>query len=193
MKVLIGCEFSGVVREAFRARGHEAVSCDYWPTEQPGPHHHGSIFDPEVMGQEWDLGIFHPDCTFLTVSANRWFNEWRVEARLAALHFVRAIWALPIKRVAVENPIGVLSTFWRRPDQVIEPFQFGDPFKKATCLWLRDLPPLRPTNNLGRGEQACWYEPPSAERKKNRSRTYQGIADAMAEQWGSPQEPEGHP
>lgn len=187
MRVLIGCECSGRVRDAFLALGHEAVSCDYQTSEQPGPHHQGSIFDPAVMGedQHWDLGIFHPDCTFLTVSANKHFNDWRVEARLAALHFVRAIWALPIEKLAIENPIGVLSTFWRRPDQIIEPYHFGDPFKKATCLWTRNLPLLVPTNNLGSGHQACWKEPPSAERKRNRSRTYQGIASAFAKQWGA--------
>lgn len=184
MRVFIGMEFSGRVREAFRKRGHYAKSCDYWPSEQPGPHHQGSIFDPEIWREEWDLGIFHPDCTFLTVSANKHFNDWRVEARLAALHTVRAIWALPIKRIAIENPIGVLSTFWRRPDQVVEPYHFGDPYKKATCLWLKDLPPLVPSNDLGKGEQACWFEPPGPQRKKNRSRTYPGLAEAMAEQWG---------
>ena len=183
--MFIGGEFSGIVRDAFTALGHQATSCDFRPTEQPGWHHQGSWWDPEIMRQQWDLGIFHPDCTFLTVSGNRWFDEWRVEARMAALHTVRALWMMPnFARLAIENPIGVLSTFWRRPDQIIEPFQFGDPFKKATCLWLRNLPPLMVTNDLGKGEQACWFEPPSAERKKNRSRTYQGIANAMAEQWG---------
>ena len=183
--MFIGGELSGIVRDAFTAAGHQATSCDFRPTEQPGRHHQGSWWDPEIMRQQWDLGIFHPDCTFLTVSGNRWFDEWRVEARMAALHTVRALWMMPnFKSLAIENPIGVLSTFWRRPDQIIEPFQFGDPFKKATCLWLRNLPPLMVTNDLGKGEQACWFEPPSVERKKNRSRTYQGIANAMAEQWG---------
>lgn len=189
MRVLVGCEFSGIVRDAFRARGHEAVSCDLLPTEQPGPHRHGSILDVSILNEGWDLMIAHPDCTFLTVSGNRWFDDWRIEARMSALHFVRALWAFPIKRIAIENPIGVLSTFWQRPTQVIEPYQFGDPFKKATCLWLKNLPPLAPTNNLGQGEQRCWKEPPSPERKKNRSRTYQGIANAMAAQWGLPDGP----
>lgn len=185
MRVLIGCEFSGVVREAFRRRGHDAVSCDFWPTEQPGPHYQGSIFDPEITRQSWDLGIFHPDCTFLTVSGAKWMSiEWREEAQLAALHTVRAIWKLPISRIAIENPIGRLSSLWRGPDQIVEPFHFGDPFKKGTCLWLKNLPPLVPTNNLGKGEQACWKEPPGPHRKKNRSRTYPGFADAMADQWG---------
>lgn len=187
MKVFIGGEFSGIVRDQFIARGHEAKSCDFRPTERPGPHHTGSWFDPEIMREQFDLGIFHPDCTFLTVSANRWFDDWRVEARLAALHTVRAIWVMPnFKALAVENPIGVLSTFWRRPTQIIEPFHFGDPFKKATCLWLKNLPALVATNDLGGGEQACWKEPPSPDRKKkNRARTYLGIAAAMADQWGN--------
>lgn len=174
-----------MVRDAFIARGHYAKSCDFLETERPGPHHRGSWFDPEILRETWDLGIFHPDCTFLVVSANRWADaDWRVEARLSAVHTVRAIWALPFPRLALENPVGVLSTFWRRPTQIIEPFQFGDPFKKTTCLWLRDLPVLVPTNDLGTGEQACWREPPSPERKMNRSRTYAGIARAMSEQWG---------
>ena len=185
LRVLIGCECSGRVRSAFRALGHDAYSCDLYPAEDRSPYHFQcSIFDPQVLHEHWDLGIFHPDCTFLVVSGNRWFDDWRVEARMAALHFVRAIWALPIPRIAIENPIGVLSTFWRRPEQVIEPFHFGDPFKKATCLWLKNLPLLVPTNDLGGGVQACWKEPPSPARKKNRSRTYPGIATAMAAQWG---------
>lgn len=184
MKVLVGCEFSGIVRDAFIARGHDAVSCDLLPAEREGPHIQGTILDIQILKRGWDLLIGHPDCTFLTVSGNRWFDEWRIEARMSALHFVRALWAFPIERIAIENPIGVLSTFWRRPDQVIQPYQFGDPFQKATCLWLKNLQPLKPTNDLGGGEQGCWLEAPSPERKKNRSRTYQGIASAMAEQWG---------
>jgi hypothetical protein len=185
VRVLVACEFSGVVRDAFASRGHDAWSCDVRPTEREGQHYHGSILDVEILQRGWDLMIAHPDCTFLTVSGNRWFNDWRVEARLAALHFVRALWAFPIPHIAIENPIGVLSTVWKRPDQVVEPFHFGDPFKKATCLWLKNLPPLVTTNNLGAGKQACWLEPPSPQRKMNRSRTYQGIATAMAEQWGA--------
>lgn len=184
LRVLIGGEFSGIVREAIRAQGHYAKSCDYRASEQPGPHYQGSWFDMDLLNEGWDVGIFHPDCTFLTVSGNRWADEeWRMEARMSAMHTVRAIWALPIKKIAIENPIGVLSTFWRRPDQVIEPFHFGDPYRKGTCLWLKNLPKLVATNNLGTGAQACWKEPPSPERKQNRSRTYPGIAEAMAAQW----------
>lgn len=186
MKVLIAGEYSGRVRDAFRAQGHDAMSCDYRPSEAPGPHYQGSWFDVDLLKQGWDLLIAHPDCTFLTVSGNRWAAQgWRIEARQAALYTVRALWALPIAKKAIENPIGVLSTLWRRPDQVIEPFHFGDPYRKATCLWLDGLPCLQPTNNLGTGVQACWKAPPSPERKRNRSRTYPGIALAMAAQWGS--------
>ena len=184
MRILVACEFSGIVREAFRRRGHDAWSCDYRPTEQPGNHIQGSVLDHDVITRGWDLMVAHPDCTYLTVSGARHMQiEWREEAQLAALHFVKALWKFPIERIAIENPVGKLSSLWRGPDQIIEPYQFGDPFKKATCLWLKNLPPLVPTNDLGRGEQACWKEPPGPERKKNRSRTYQGIADAFAAQW----------
>lgn len=187
MRVLIGCECSGRVRSAFRAKGHDAWSCDILPAEDGSPYHYqGTILDPAIIKQNWDLFIGHPDCTFLTVSGARWMSEeWREEAQLAALHFVKSLWRFPIKRKAIENPIGKLSSLWKGPTQIIEPFHFGDPFKKATCLWLDNLPPLVPTNNLGGGEQACWKEPPGPDRKKNRSRTYPGIAKAMAEQWGN--------
>lgn len=136
------------------------------------------------MRQHWDLGIFHPDCTFLVVSGARWMSiEWREEAQLAALHTVKAIWRLPIDKIAIENPVGKLSSLWRPPDQIVQPFHFGDPYRKTTCLWLKNLPKLVPTNDLGTGEQACWLEPPGPERKRNRARTYPGFADAMAEQW----------
>jgi hypothetical protein len=184
MRVLVACEFSGRVRDAFAKRGHDAWSCDILPTEVPGPHFQTTIFDVSVVNRGWDLMVAHPDCTFLTVSGARWNDEWREEARLAALHFVKALWRFPVPRIAIENPIGRLSSLWRGPDQIVEPFHFGDPFKKATCLWLKNLPPLIATNNLGAGEQACWKEAPGPDRKKNRSRTYPGIADAMAEQWG---------
>lgn len=184
-RVLIAGEFSGIVRDAFIRRGHHAVSCDYRQTERPGPHYIGSWFDVELLKQRWDLMIAHPDCTFLVVSGARWMSvEWREEAQLAALHTVKALWKFPIKRIAIENPVGRLSSLWRGPDQFIEPFHFGDPYRKKTGLWLKNLPPLVPTRNLGTGEQACWKEPPGPNRKKNRARTYPGIADAMADQWG---------
>jgi|SRR5262245_27960950 len=185
MRVLIAGEFSGRVRDAFIRYGHDAVSCDYRPTEQPGPHVVGSWYD--VVNDGWDLMIAHPDCTFLTVSGNRWNTvAWRQEAQAAALHTVRALWEFPIPKIAIENPVGRLSTLWRPPDQIIQPFHFGDPFRKTTCLWLKNLPLLVPTNDLGSGYQACWYESPGPNRKKNRSRTYPGIATAMAIQWGPP-------
>ena len=186
MNVAIAGEFSGIVREAFRKRGHNAVSCDYRPSEQPGPHYQGSWFDQEFLKLcAWDLWICHPDCTYLVVSGAKWMSiEWREEAQLAALHTVKALWKLPVPRMAIENPVGKLSSLWRGPDQIIQPYHFGDPFKKTTCLWLKNLPQLVPTNDLGDGEQACWKEAPRPERKKNRARTYPGVADAFAEQWG---------
>jgi hypothetical protein len=186
MRVLIAGEFSGRVRDAFRRLGHDAVSCDYRPSETPGPHHQGSWFDLELLQQGWDLMIAHPDCTFLVVSGARWMRiDWREEAQLAALHTVKALFRFPIPRIAIENPVGKLSSLWRSPDQILQPYHFGEPFKKTTCLWLKGLPPLVPTNDLGTGVQACWKEPPGPERKKNRARTYQGVADAMAAQWGA--------
>lgn len=185
MRVLVAGEFSGKVREAFRRRGHYAKSCDYRPSEQPGPHHQGSWFDQDLINEGWDLMIAHPDCTFLVVSGAKWMSvEWREEAQLAALHTVKALMKFPIDKIAIENPVGKLSSLWRGADQYIEPFQFGDPFRKKTGLWLKNLPRLVPTNDLGDGTQACWKEAPGPERKKNRARTYPGIAEAMAQQWG---------
>lgn len=194
MRVLVACEFTGIVRDAFAAMGHDAWSCDIVPSERGGKHILGTILDHQIVKQRWDLMIAHPDCTFLTVSANAHAGEeWRVEARHAALHFVRALWAFPVPRVAIENPVGVLSTFWRRPSQIVQPWQFGDDASKGTCLWIRGLDPLAPTNELPggkmarRGNQTASGQnklPPSKTRKADRSRTYPGIAKAMAEQWG---------
>ncbi len=186
MRVLVACEFSGTVRDAFASRGHDAWSCDYLPSEKPGNHIQDSVMSHRVVSRGWDLMIAHPDCTFLTVSGAKHMQiEWREEAQLAALHFVKALWKFPIPHIAIENPIGKLSSLWRGPTQIIEPYHHGDPFKKATCLWLKNLPELVATNDLGSGEQACWKAPPSADRWKERARTYQGIADAMADQWGA--------
>ena len=152
MRVLVACESSGRVREAFRRRGHDAWSCDILWAEDRSPYHYtGSILDHEIIKQGWDLLIAHPDCTFLTVSANghAMKQEWRIEARLSALHFVRSLWAFPVKLKALENPIGVLNTFWREPDQTIQPWEYGHKATKATCLWLDGLPPLQPTNVVG--------------------------------------------
>lgn len=193
MRVLVACEFTGAVRRAFRALGHDAWSCDILPAADGSEHHiHGSVIDHDVIKQGWDMLIAFPDCTFLTVSANRWADEpWRMEARHWALAFVKTLWALPIRCKALENPIGALPTMWRRPTQIIHPWQFwhlGEPGKgevKSTCLYLDNLPPLEPTtpNETGR-HPACWLQPPSPDRWKLRAATYPGIADAMARVWG---------
>lgn len=192
MKVLVACEMSGIVRDAFAARGHDAWSCDILPSERPGNHIQGNVFDVDVVKGGWDLMVAHPDCTFLTVSGNRWAKEeWREETRLMALHAVKALWKFPVPRIAIENPIGKLSSLWHGPDQIVQPWMFwhldtpGEGEVKGTCFWLKGLEPLTATtpNETGR-HPACWLEPPSKERKANRSRTYRGIADAMAEQWG---------
>ena len=150
MKVLVACEFSGIVRDAFAVRGHDAWSCDYRDTERPGKHFQCSVLSHDIVNRGWDLMIAHPDCTYLTVSGARWMSEeWRQEAQLSALFFVKSLWKFPIERIAIENPVGKLSSLWRGPDQIVEPYHFGDPYKKATCLWLKNLPPLLPTNNLG--------------------------------------------
>lgn len=186
MRVLVACECSGRVRRAFRALGHDAWSCDIKPAEDDGRYHIlGNVVDHSVIKRGWDLMIAHPDCTFLTVSGNRWASiEWRRKARIWAKALVETLWSFPIEKIALENPVGVLSSTWCRPTQVIQPYWFGEPFQKATCLWLKNLSKLVPTNNLGSGKQECWLESPSPQRKANRSRTYLGIADAMASQWG---------
>jgi len=185
MRILIACEFSGIVRDAFIARGHDAWSCDYRPSERPGNHYQGSVFDQFIVKRNWDLMIAHPDCTFLTVSGARWMRiEWREEALLMSLHFVKALWKFPVEKLGIENSIGRLSSIWRGPDQIIQPWQFGHGETKATCLWLKNLPPLVPTEIVEGRNGRVWKEAPSAERSKNRSRTYTGIARAMAEQWG---------
>jgi hypothetical protein len=188
MRVLIGCEFSGVVREAMRRRGHDAVSCDLLPAEDGSPHHvQADVLT--LLADGWDLAVFHPPCTRLTVAGARWFKG-REDEQAAAIAFAEALWSAPIPRVALENPIGVLSTRSRlgKPSQIIQPWQFGHGETKATCLWLRGLPPLVPTNVVSGRAARVHRLPPSPDRWKLRSRTYQGIADAMAEQWpASPQ------
>ena len=181
MKVLIACEFSGTVRDAFRNRGHNALSCDLLPTERDGPHYKGDIRD--VLGNGWDLMIAHPPCTHLAVSGARWFKDKHLEQE-AALSFVRLLLDAPISYIALENPISVISTRIRKPDQIIQPWQFGHPETKATCLWLKNLPLLQPTNVVAEREGRVWKMAPSPTRWKDRSRSLTGIASAMAEQWG---------
>jgi len=182
MRVLVACEFSGIVRDAFRARGHVAWSCDLLPSERGEPHHQGDIQHLLDEGL-WDLLIAHPPCTHLAVSGARWFKEKRAEQKEAVDFFMNLVNA-SIPRICVENPVSIMSTRYRKPDQIIQPWQFGHPEVKATCLWLKNLPKLVPTNIVEGRHARVHREPPSPERWKNRSRTLQGIADAMAEQWG---------
>jgi hypothetical protein len=181
-KVLIACEYSGTVRDAFIALGHEAMSCDLLPTDKPGPHYQGDVFD--IINDGWDLMIAHPPCTHLAVSGARWFKDKQEEQKEAIDFFMKLINA-PIPRIAVENPISIMSTRYRKPDQIIQPWQYGHGETKATCLWLKGLPVLEPTNIVEGREQRIHNLPPSADRWKIRSTTFQGIADAMAQQWGN--------
>jgi hypothetical protein len=184
MRVLVGCEFSGVVREAFRKRGHDAYSCDLLPAEDGSLKHFCYDVIEVAYIYPWDLAIFHPPCTHLAVSGARWFKEKR-EEQAQAINFVKNLAEVPIPHIAIENPISVLSSKWRRPDQIIQPWMFGHGETKATCLWLQNLPPLKPTNIVDGREARVHKMPPGPDRWKERSRTYQGIADAMAEQWGN--------
>jgi len=183
VRVLIACEYSGRVRDAFIAAGHDAISCDLLPTEQPGPHYQGDVRD--LLDSGFDLMIGHPPCTHLAVSGARHFPEKKADGRQdEALAFVRLLMNAPIPRIAIENPVSIISSRVRKPDQIIQPFMFGDPYMKTTCLWLKGLPLLRATNVVSGREQKCWKEPPSPDRWKERSRTYPGVAKAMAAQWG---------
>jgi len=181
MRVLVACEFSGIVRDAFIAQGHDAMSCDLLPTERPGPHLQGDVRDALISG--WDLMIAHPPCTHLAISGARWFKDKRTEQE-EALDFVRLLMNAPIPRIAIENPISVISSRIRKPDQIIQPWQFGHGETKATCLWLKNLPLLQPTQIVEGREARIHRMPPGPDRWRERSRTYQGIAEAMAHQWG---------
>lgn len=181
MRVLIACEYSGRVRDAFRALGHDAMSCDLLPTDAEGPHHQGDV--TELLHMDWDLMIAHPPCTHLAVSGSRWFKG-KVKEQAEALVFVQTLMDAPIAKIAIENPISVISSRIRKPDQIIQPWQFGHGETKATCLWLKGLPKLTPTNVVEGREARVHRMPPSPDRWKERSRTYQGIAEAMAAQWG---------
>lgn len=181
MRVLVACEFSGVVRDAFRAQGHEAVSCDLLPSEASGPHHQGDV--REILGDGWDLMVAHPPCTHLAVSGARWFKEKQAE-QAEALAFVATLLEAPIPRIALENPVSIISSRIRKPDQIIQPWMFGHGETKATCLWLKGLPTLQPTEVVSGREARVHRMPPGPDRWKLRSVTYPGIARAMAAQWG---------
>lgn len=193
MRILIACEYSGVVRDAFIRRGHDAISCDLLPSDSPGPHYQGDVMD--IINDGWDMMIAHPPCTHLSVSGARYFKQKREDGRQqAAIEFFMALIQAPISKVAVENPVCIMSSLYRKPGQIIQPWQFGHPESKATCLWLHNVPKLVPTNILEKPESGRWENQtpsgqnklgPSIDRWKLRSKTYQGIAEAMAEQWGS--------
>ena len=198
MRILIACEFSGIVRDAFIAKGHDAISCDLLPTERPGPHIVGDVL--AVLDDGWDMMIAHPPCTHIAVSGAAWFKQKRADGRQqAAIEFFMAFANANIPLMAIENPVCIMSTQWRKPDQIIQPYEYGHKARKATCLWLKGLPKLTPTNIVepklytdrkGRtyskdfvfDENGKWTR--FRRQGKRRSVTYQGIADAMAEQWG---------
>lgn len=186
MRVLIACEYSGTIRDAFLARGHDAISCDLLPTEKPGPHIQRDLFD--VIDYPWDLAIFHPECTHLAVSGSRHFASKRMDGRQhAAVAFFMRIErrSAHIPMTCIENPVCIMSSLFRRPDQIIQPWQFGHGETKATCLWLKGLPPLVHTSVVPGRDDRIHKMPPGPNRWKDRSRTYQGIAEAMADQWGT--------
>ena len=197
MRVLVACEYSGVVRDAFIGGGHEAMSCDIIPTDVPGPHYQGSVLD--ILDQGWDLMIAHPPCTYLSVSGMHWTTRGLRDPKLTedALNFVGILFNAPIKKIALENPVSVISSRIRKPDQIIQPYEYGHDASKKTCLWLKGLPKLLPTNfiepRLINGKKVWGNQTdsgqnklaPSKDRWKIRSKTYQGIADAMADQWGN--------
>jgi hypothetical protein len=181
MKVLIACEYSGRVRDAFIKAGHEAMSCDLLPTDQHGPHYQGDVSD--IIEKGFDLMIAHPPCTYLAISGSRWWKDRQSEQE-AALKFVQFLMDAPIERIAIENPVSCISTRIRKPDQYIHPWQFGHGETKKTGLWLKNLPLLKPSNVVEGRENRIHNMAPGPDRWKKRSTTYQGIADAMAQQWG---------
>lgn len=202
LKVIVGCEFSGIVTKAFRDLGHEAFSCDLEPTEgNPDWHYQEDIFEV-IKREKFDLGIFHPPCTYLTVTGNKWFKPeykdrfpTREQDRKEAIEFFLRLWNLPIDKICIENPVGIMSTILRKPDQIIQPYQFGHPEPKKTCLWLKNLPLLVHTNIVepeyfitksGKRMGTWMYKPSyTPERTKLRNRTFQGIAESFANQWGN--------
>lgn len=181
-RVLVACEYSGTVRDAFALKGWDAWSCDLLPTDKTGKHYQGDVRD--LLTQHWDLMVCHPPCTHLAVSGARYFAAKKASGvQDEALDFVRLLLDAPIDRIALENPVSIISSRIRKPDQVIQPWQFGHGETKATCLWLKNLPPLHPTQIVEGREARIHRLPPSKDRWKIRSTTYQGIADAMADQW----------
>lgn len=182
MRILVACEFSGVVRDAFRQQGHDAWSCDLLPTEVAGPHYQQPV--QGVITEGWDLMIAHPPCTYLAVSGARWFKDRQAE-QAEALAFVKLLMGAPIEKIALENPISVISSKIRKPDQIIQPWQYGHGETKATCLWLKGLPLLKPTNIVDGRTARVHRASPGPDRWKERSRTLPGIAAAMAQQWGA--------
>ena len=184
MKVLIACEYSGRVRDAFTAMGHDATSVDLLPSETEGRHIIGDVLDV-IKSEHFDLMIAHPPCTDLATSGAKWFAEKRADGRQQkALQFVQDLMDAPIEKIALENPVSIISSHIRRPDQYIQPWQHGHGETKKTGLWLKNLPLLKPTNIVDGREQKVWLMAPSEDRWKDRSRTYEGIANAMASQWG---------
>jgi site-specific DNA-cytosine methylase len=199
LRVLVACEYSGTVRDAFSALGHYAISCDLLPTDSPGNHHQGDIF--EVIDDGFDLMVAHPPCTHLAVSGARHFHKKQKE-QAEALDFVRRLMAANIRHIAIENPVSIISSKIRKPDQIIQPWMFGDPFQKTTCLWLKELPNLTPTKIVDKGAFHEWVDKKTGKKKRQavwdmeafkkgvdrgkvRSKTFQGIADAMAQQWSA--------
>lgn len=194
LRVLVACEYSGAVRDAFRALGHDAISCDLLPSDVPGPHHTGDV--AELLTQEWDILIAFPPCTYLCSSGMHWTVRGLRDPKLTedALDFVRLLMGANVPHIALENPVGAISTRIRKPDCVVHPWQYGHPESKTTCLWLKNLPKLTPTNILEKPLNGRWENqtpsgqnklPPSKDRWKERSKTYKGIAQAMAEQWSA--------
>lgn len=182
LKVLVACEFSGIVREAFKAKGCDACSCDLLDTEIPGNHYMGDVLD--IINDGWDIMIAHPPCTHLAVSGARWFPEKQRDYRQQkAIVFFMQMALANIPHICVEQPISIMSTIWRKPDQIIQPWMFGHGETKATCLWLKNLPKLKPTNLVDGRENRIHKMQPSADRWKERSRTFPGIAEAMSTQW----------
>lgn len=183
MRVLVACEFSGIVREAFTERGHDSVSCDLLPSERPGRHIQDDVLNH--LNDGWDIMIAFSPCDHLAVSGARWFDEKRKDWRQqSAIEFFMKLATCEIQKICIENPIGIMSSLYRKPDQIIQPWQFGHGETKATCLWLKNLPKLKPTNIVDGREQRVHKMAPGPNRSMDRARTYKGIAEAMADQWG---------